>query len=305
MKYSLFTLSIILFVNVNAQFPYTLEVISSEYQEIDGEDYLNAGWNDPEFSAQIGFDFQFDNYLVSELTQYGSGCVMYTSTWPTSNGFTPVPYDLIDKTILGQGDTSLVSWGATGDLGTQVFTMEWRNCGISSDINSPTASNVNFQIKLYEETGVIEYHFGEIEVQSASPFWSTLGLNFNYTTQEGDFTLVSGSLMDPYLTFYNSIQEMYTGESLDEIPSLGTVFRFTPTNLSVFDQESQDVKIFPNPSNGYLTVQFEIPTNWSVYDLTGSVVFSGNHSNSFEINLESGLYFLNSGEHQTYPIVVL
>jgi hypothetical protein len=50
----------------------------------------------------------------------------------------------------------MVSYLTTGALGSRIFTMQWYS--VSDLMNQ--ANNYNFQVKLYEGSNVIEFHYG-------------------------------------------------------------------------------------------------------------------------------------------------
>ncbi len=76
-------------------------------------------------------------------------------------------------------------------------------------------------------------------------------------------------------------------------------------SLSTSDFSKNKFSVYPNPSNGYLKIQTELPVNISLIDILGKVVFTAtNVSNQSELNLTSlqkGFYLAKiTGENFNY-----
>jgi len=70
------------------------------------------------------------------------------------------------------------------------------------------------------------------------------------------------------------------------------------TSINSNEAKSDQIKVFPNPSNGLFTVEFDQPVNISevqVADMLGNIVYQENTNNKKQIhidNLPSGIYIL-------------
>ena len=310
---SVFTLAVLSFT-ASAQFPYLFEVDTAPYQSLLNSTLVPAGWDDPEFTADLGFYFDFNGINISQLTQYGSGTVVYSPTYPLSNGVIPISYDIADKGLVTANDPSVIRWTTSGQLGEQVFQLEWNNCGISQEINGGTPENlsyINVTLKMYEETGVIEFHYGPSQINPGiqEPCWSSLGYDFNYTTQEGQFVVTGGSSISPALSYYSSIAEIYSAPSLTSIPPNGTIYRFTPQNTGINDTNGVfEFLASPNPSNSNIKVSIPSDAYWTLRDNSGKTIHSGHATDDNILDFESltpGTYFLSAPRYQTLKLIIL
>lgn len=92
---------------------------------------------------------------------------LYTNATPNN---TVAPY--WDDLNLGpvNGVTGTVLYQTTGTPGSQVMTIQW---GTFPSYFSGNARSLNFQIKLYEATGVVEFHYGSV-AEGTTPGGNTL-----------------------------------------------------------------------------------------------------------------------------------
>ena len=93
------------------------------------------------------------------------------------------------------------------------------------------------------------------------------------------------------------------GVSLEEADSLRTLhsqLKGNPTTLSVDEFEENSLSIYPNPTNGPLTIDNpsddgSIVTHYTVFDINGRKMSTGKETGMFNLNMEAlsaGPYFL-------------
>jgi len=109
--------------------------------------YLNNSYTQAEICTNGWLSFN-----LSSLTTNANGN-LFTSTVPN---LTLAPW--FDN--LNSDATSLISYKTTGNEPNRVFTVEWRR--VLTFRNTATA-RISFQVKLYETTNVIEFHYGNLE----------------------------------------------------------------------------------------------------------------------------------------------
>lgn len=171
---------------------YFLEVLDEPYETLANATVLSSedwddtqGWDDPEFMADLGFDF---NFLGSEFSTLIQGDLGTTLVGISDGGY----YGLATFLVLGDLDvadlgstgvaevgTSTIQWHTEGEAGNQVFTLEYANTGFYDEVygyplyGPPVEdySFINFQLRLYEWNNVIEIHFGESYLSAASSEW--------------------------------------------------------------------------------------------------------------------------------------
>ena len=128
------------------------------------------------FPIDIGFDFWYDGTRFTKISVSTNGYVDFSSS--TANGGpTTGPYGYGNGQFSAANGTlaalapfydDMTTQGATDPLGSsirsfesgtapfRVLTVEWGNMAVYLN----TTPNLNFQVKLYETTGVIEYRYG-------------------------------------------------------------------------------------------------------------------------------------------------
>lgn len=142
----------------------------------------------------IGFDFWYDgtrytqfsvstngfiDFSASAATGMGTGAYGYVNTEFSANGGTLLSiapmYD--DMTTLGVTDPlgNSIRYDLTGTAPNRVLTVEWLGMSI---YQHPTV-NLNYQLRLYETTGRIEFYYGSMSPTTlTAPTYSyTCGLN--------------------------------------------------------------------------------------------------------------------------------
>jgi len=216
------------------------------------------------------------------------------------------------------------TYDTTGIL--DILKVEWRNIGIADDIEgpAPTDHRINFQWWFYEN-GVIEIHFGEIDLANTPYYSETDGFIWDNgesygpwigiaNNNESEVYFVSGTNSDiNVITNSDSIDIFY------DIPPYGNYFRFTPDEVtsihSVEMTNSADYIIFPNPVKDVFSVKLKDKNNTSVfktelkiYSSTGELVKSKLITNSDDLinisALPSGIYFVRliSEKFQSAPM---
>ncbi len=172
---------------------YTFSARAQAYQEITANNSpftrLGAGIDDEEFDVPLGFSFQF-------------GAKTYTTAKVVSNGFLAfgqqgssilesdfVTFPISHPTYSAEGVVSAFGYDlfmtASGTIthetqGTapnRVFIVQWKNASLIDNPPPAPDANFNFQIKLYETSNRIEFHYGQMSF--------TRGADFSSPTQVG------------------------------------------------------------------------------------------------------------------------
>ncbi|MCH1575932.1 MAG: T9SS type A sorting domain-containing protein [Flavobacteriales bacterium] len=309
-------MALLLPLGLLSQSPYDLTVLSQPYAPLQGATALSpaefdeeGGWDDPEFTAPIGFEFEMVGNTISEMTQYGLGSVLLGLTLDPKagallHGVMPTNYDLADRAISG-GTPSTIQWATTGEPGNQVFTIEWAEAGMYDEVFGPDSvapSYVNIQVRLFEADNSIEFHYGPSDISDAitsfEPQVSGLFLNLDFDTYVSTIVALEGSAEAPTLEVIANIEDWYYGPALLSYPTDGTVYRFGPngTSLSVDDTPSAGLSFYPNPAVHALNVRFTGMRPWRVLDLAGRVLMTGTNQGGVQLDmapLASGTYILS------------
>jgi len=265
--YKLLVLSFLIIIShtVLGQFPYSIDIVNEPYipldlsasvhmTDFDEETY----WDDPEFTAQIGFSFPISDLSIQSLAQndLGSSWVDLSNAWETVM-FELTDVDFIDRGIVGE--PSLIHWLTIGEEGNQVFTLEYKDVGFYEESDFQTMpSFMNFQMKFYEATGEIVFHFGSSNIAEPEPgyfSWSNT-LQFNFTeypidlTYEFDYgvnmagvgewwSCPTGDCLDDYYDLYGlyfDADDM--GIDQVSVPTDGTIWNFTPSSTSIIESSN-------------------------------------------------------------------
>ena len=63
------------------------------------------------------------------------------------------------------------------------------------------------------------------------------------------------------------------------------------------------INVYPNPANGTFNVKLNSESNVNIYNAVGQLVKTYNNVSELNVNLESGVYFVNAN-NQTVKVVV-
>ncbi len=234
--------------------PYNFTKLNAPYTNLSGATSLSAGvvWDDTVVVAPIGFNFKFINNTNSSDSIFFStwGFLAFRNdylhaTAPIWMGRSMIPFagDLQEKSYdIGGPALSDISYQTTGTAGSRIFKLECKNIGFWGD--TALVDSLNFQVWLYENTNVIEFHYGPSHLDSNAWYWQDGGcrvgiyndvtvdtISFNYTVNNcsyvtGDSSTASlNNVTTPFDFFLPNPNYVLTGG-----PNNGKVFRFTPSN---------------------------------------------------------------------------
>jgi hypothetical protein len=115
--------------------------------------------------------------------------------------------------------SSSVQYQATGTTGNRILTVEWKNILLNT-YDSRGSGNINrrlnFQVKLYETTNIIDLIYGPASGNTNSNEFASLGIK---STVGDKFIFINAkSDLTTDTTRYKNIS----------FPASGTVYRFTP-----------------------------------------------------------------------------
>ncbi|MCB9174560.1 MAG: fibronectin type III domain-containing protein [Flavobacteriales bacterium] len=201
------------------------------------------------YQVPIGFDFwylgvRYSNFSVSlngvidfsASTSQGntpSGSSPYGSHW--SNQFSTANSTMLALAPLygdlwtGNGGTNPIAtsifYNVTGTAPNRVLTVEWLNFDHwNSPTNTPNA-NYNFQVKLYETTGVIEFVYGAMTgvAGGSYPLRYACGINNNWTSGGANATRLLTQQTANTTTFSSTAKN-----NLTTVPTSNSKLAFTP-----------------------------------------------------------------------------
>ena len=257
---------LIYIVPMNSQ-TYEFTVTQAPYVDLQGGTPLvDAPWDDPSLLVPIGFNFELFDQTTQFLflTENDSYILFSNSLNMIVDIIVLFGADLIDRGSMEDTLLSPITYATTGTTGNRVLTLEFENAGFYNDLQEFGISTdyVNIQLKLYENTGNIEFHYGpnsvtrpEVSHEGEGPI---IGLFENYDLETGFATgeviLLDGDPANPVVV--TEFLETY----LDGTIPANTLYRFSreTTAVNEVDKSGQQAYYYPNPSTGFAWLSPEL-----------------------------------------------
>lgn len=259
---------------VFAQLPvgahYLFTNYSSTFTPIEEGNSLDGGqiWDDPTWTVPLGFTFYTANDTITTLYVGELGTTVY-GIQDDSLSDVFLPY--FDDIANADNDTlvSPVSYVVEGPPGFQICKIEWLNVGFYEDwaANGTYTNTTSFQLWLYENSNIFEYHYGPSNISDPSTihmfgapavaFLENLNQNSGFDWE--GFYSVTGNTDAPTITTLSNAevlaaQGIPSYALLNGEPAEGTVYRFAPTFINVEENSLATFDVFPNPTSGLLNV---------------------------------------------------
>ena len=181
------------------------------------------------WSIPIGFNFTFFGQTFTNFYASSNGLASFSATNPENNDSQNlfISKENIPPTViapwwanLNMDCSSNIQYTTTGTAGNRVLTVQWKdillNTYDTASYSSADRRRLNFQVKLYETTNIIELVYGSTSGNVNSNELAAIGIK---NTLNGSVVFINGML----------------GSSTDStrfknrfFPISGTVYRFTP-----------------------------------------------------------------------------
>lgn len=267
-----------------------------------------------EVELNFGFNFPFFDSLYNSIIVKGDGVAYF----PDGLDYNMFLFSGEYQNHLFSGLPIHSDWRFISDSinGLNVLKVEWRNVGIEDDVTDsiPTNHRINFQTWFFAN-GVIEIHFGEIDLANTSFYSDTSGFIWSDGESYGPWVgIANNDLSKVYFVSgtNTNISVMTTVDSANifyDIPPYGRYFRFTPTNITGVYAEAGSLgkvfSIYPNPSSSTAFIKYYLSqtseVSLRIYDALGETVMKlplsiqtkGVQDYQLEChNLPSGLYLV-------------
>lgn len=236
------------------------------------------------FPVDIGFDFWYDGVRYTQVSISTNGYVDFSSSI-ADGGPTGGPYGYANTRFTSNSGTFLAlapiyddmtTQGAVNPLGNsirtllsgvapnRILTIEWYNMAVYQN----TTPSLNFQVKLHETTGQIEYLYGTMNAGTAT-FSYTCGINAASISASPTAAELKCQQTANSTTFNNGVQN-----NLSVMPTTNSQLVFTPP--------------VPTPPSGALTfsgVQMSQMTlnfpNWATNEV-GYVIYVSTDNINFD-----------------------
>jgi hypothetical protein len=292
---------LLLWVTVTQGQSYTFTELTGEYSDLtesiilEDADYDDENFNNIDLEGEtipfFGLDFNFGGINTYTVQPLGNVRV--------DNDSSAVLLDALRSLgIYPLDETTKLSYQIDGEPGSHIIKVEWKNHTLT--FGEP-GNIINFQIWVYQETGVIEFHYGPRSESLASglsdedPIY--IGLLYAPDNFFGVYEKIwiSGEIDDLQI----DTEPISNYQPMLGVPDEGTIYRFTPTFLSTQNYPGKellnDFILAPNPAVGSVSVQNlpEAILNVDVLDMQGKLIRQFPKTGSLEISdLESGIYFI-------------
>lgn len=268
-------------------------------------------WDDPEIAVPIGFEFPIFGVPTSELALTNLGEMLVAPDGAgTFSGLWPLSLDVADLANADESLASLLRYATEGTAPQRTFTFEWTQVGFYNEVFDGLAnSTANWQVKLYESDGAIEFHFGPntvADIMALSDGLFTTGLlqGLSFDNAVGTFLLGAGQPESPVFGTYTDIYALYYGGNLLEgMPANGQVYRFAPVVNHVEQVASPRWTVYPNPVTSG-AVNFSVG-GLEVRDAQGRIIaqLEASERTVDASHWSPGLYFVSDGV-TTHRLVV-
>jgi Secretion system C-terminal sorting domain len=301
-------ISLILLTLAGRSQTYFFSVSQEPFEPIGTGFPLTEGiWDDPGYEVPIGFEFQLFDDVVTTLVAnefFTGGAVANDLSGSTASIIQVYGPDIIDRGYETGGSMSAILFKTTGTAGDRVFTQEWYNVGFWNGelVNNVYVDYIHFQLKLYEASGDIVFHFGPSSITNPQLDYEDnpgpgLGIVKNLDLFSGlsaeETLLLTGNPSSP--TVVTEIADVYLNGSIPE----NTVYRFSrnPTAVKDPSRPQPGEYFYPNPTSGNLSIKADLMGDVtfpiSVFNANGQMTktISGMDDLSFA-DMPSGMYEL-------------
>lgn len=230
---------------------------------------IDEAWWTPEFQIPLGFDFELFDYSSDSIYPnfYSEGGVFNLNLdYDHLYMLIPLYASLIDRGYQQDSALSPIHYKTEGSPGQYIFTLEFKEAGLFEGDETDDGvflDHISFQIRLYEESGDIEFHYGPyvtkedpevIFVPNPGPLVGLLA-DADWDTPGGpiaEVILLEGDPLSP---------SVFTGNgptSLDGPIPENTVYRFSKMETDVVEIDSRcHPLLYPNPTSGEVQLKPE------------------------------------------------
>ncbi len=269
------------FFKTKAQFNYnadSVEIVQGVYEDL-GTLGIGLPYNYymGDTLRDIGFNFYFNNKTFSTFFLNSDGSINLGADRTYEDILSPYQTSLLDTTL--ESEFRIYT---TGTEGARVCIIQFKRLQLR-DWQYNAYSDVNFQIRLYETTNVIEFVYGNFTQNDELllSFYTNIGIKHNY---EANGINVKKNYGDPWTsaTFLNTTFSNNFDTYDSDLPTPGLIYRFKPFMFDVAVKAVYALNKNPLPAGNPEIIQARI-SNKGVYpivdypvtlNITGDNLFS-------------------------------
>ena len=281
--------SLLLAFNINAQIAnyYDFSHYTMPYVEINDGILIASGapWEYNSTSIPVDIDFSFFGISLENITIVKSPWSKHgLKDWhpnDVDDGYQsymiPHPYRIKDNsTEMDSLSISPISFKLIEFGSDSILVVQWKNIGIKDTYDN----SLNYQIWLYQNSDIIEFHYGSSSISNEDSISKSItGLTCyieGWTQTEYSFTLGGiTNVPDYHLHTSNMMSGIDTGsyDILDNYPEEGQVYRFAPYYSVGLEENLSRTSIYPNPTSDILNIKNEyFIKELIITDISGKVI---------------------------------
>lgn len=211
---------------------YSFSQTTGTYSNISGATNIFTGvWDDNVSNGlSIGFNFVYCGNTYSTFNINANGWINFGAS--TTSSYTPISAKTYAIAAFGcdlyynSSLSGTVTYVVTGSSPNRVCTIQWLNC---CHYSTATTGPLNFQIKLYETTNVIDIMYGSWTPTTGSYSNAHVGINGAATSDYNNRTTTSNWAA----TTAGTANTSTCSQNTTVLPANGQIFRWTPPCSSV------------------------------------------------------------------------
>ena len=290
--------------NINIQPINPVICLGDSVQLIASPGYFNYSWEPPTGLSSLNTATTVaspaNNHSYTVIAEDNIGCTAIASIMVTVNRgphltINPNPLmvcaDSIDINITG-GAT--YSWAPMTGLSDPT----------SGTLKAKPSSTTNYTITAIDSTGCMSETEATIIVNSFNVGISANGKIVSTTPNMSSYLWYKdGQVIIPHSIFHQhnaKADGMYKAFVTAPNGCSGFTNEIEVKALSINTLDDNTVKIFPNPSNGIVTIECDFDVNYRLYSIDGKLVTSAEKNKKVDIsNYNTGLYYLVVEEAST------
>jgi hypothetical protein len=182
------------------------------------------------------FTFFRKAYTITGTSSLEIGGDGFLRIWDDS---TVMVIDGYFNALRGVDAGSSISYVLEGGAGEHILKVQWKRAGF---VNGDSADYANFQIWVYQQTGVIEWHMGASSIASfdalADGPWVGSFISPNDFSAMTEKIWITGDPAKPVIDKFKN----FTFKRITSAPEPGTIYRLTPTAASGVDRRTGSVE---------------------------------------------------------------
>lgn len=214
---------------------YQFTQTTGTYSAINSGTVHATGWDDAVANTTIPFTFTFNGTGYTTASVNTNGYITFGGTTSAGTDYTPISAGTAYSSCISAFGRDLISNGAkilakvSGSTPNRIYIIQWENAQRYSG-GSITGDVLNFQIRLFETTNVIEVMYGTCTAASITTLTAQVGLRGAANSDYSNRTMNNSSWATTDLGQSNAA----TLNSLNTIlPASGLIFRWTPASCAI------------------------------------------------------------------------